>query len=111
MNTRTHGRMMLGAALGCLLLLGACGGGGEQAEGSLRDILQVVDDHADELVALKGVSAVGVGVMGPGQACVRIYVVELTDELRDRLPAKLEGHPVDIEVSGEFVPVEKSDGS
>jgi len=70
-----------------------------------------MDDHADELVAIDGVSAVGVSKLPNGRRFVCIYVIELTDELRTMLPTELEGHPVGIEVSGDFVPVEKSGDS
>jgi hypothetical protein len=91
-------------AAGCALALGACNsGGGDMPD---KDIMAVVDEHAPRLIQIEGVSGVAVGRLPRGRPCVRIYVVELTDELRAQLPDELEGYPVDIEVSGEFRPLE-----
>ncbi|MCP4573879.1 MAG: hypothetical protein GY838_16090 [bacterium] len=97
-------------ALCCIPFLGACGGGDadESTGGTERSptLAEVVDRHADELVAMDGVSAVGAAMLPGRRPCVRVFVVELTEELRELLPEHLEGYPVDIEVSGDFVPVE-----
>lgn len=94
--------------LGGAVLLGAGGCGGRDADPGID---AVVDRHAEELVALDGVSAVGVGIQVTGRPCVRIYVIELTAELRTLLPSDLEGHPVEIVVAGDFVPVAQEDES
>lgn len=111
MMARTQRLAMIVATLGCAVILGACGGGDGETAAPSRDIIEVMDDHADELVAIDGVSAVGVSRLPTGRRCVRIYVIEFTDELRALLPTELEGHPVDIVVSGDFVPVEKAGDS
>jgi len=69
------------------------------------DITTVVDMHAPQLMAIPGVTAVAVGELAPGEPCVRIYVDEVTDDLRAQLPTTLEGWPVDVEESGEIRPL------
>ncbi len=90
---------------GCALVLGACqsGSGDDMPD---KDIMTVVDEHAPRLIDIEGVVGVAVGELPTGELCVRIYVIEMTDELRAQLPSRLDGHPVDIEVSGEFRPME-----
>ena len=96
------------AALAIALGLGACGG---DDAGEKPDIDEVVDRHAAELVAIEGVSAVAAGYQklrdgSDGPPFVHVWVTELTDALRARLPSRLEGYPVVIEETGGFVPVE-----
>ena len=70
-----------------------------------RDIKTVMDAHVDELMAIPGVAAVAIGELDDRTPCIKVYVIEQTEELGGRIPKSLEGHPVVIEVSGEIKPL------
>jgi hypothetical protein len=65
------------------------------------DIAQVLDQHQDRLMAVSGVTGVGIGERNSKSAIV-IMVRQLTPDLKARLPQVIEGHPVVIEQSGEI---------
>jgi hypothetical protein len=75
-----------------------------------QDINTVMEAHVDDLMALDGVAGVGIGALDDGTPCIKVFVVERTDELDARIPKKLEGHPVVVEVSGTFEPLSGDDG-
>jgi hypothetical protein len=66
------------------------------------NIEQVFDRHHDQLMAVPGVTGLGVGDKD-GKPAIIILVRQLTLDLKARLPRALEGHPVVIEQSGEIV--------
>lgn len=70
-----------------------------------RDIQTVQEAHIPALMALDGVTGVAIGALDDGTPCIVIYVNQLTDELRAKLPTSLEGHPVRVEATGEFRPL------
>jgi hypothetical protein len=69
---------------------------------SHEPIMRVMDKHVDELMAHAGVVGVAVGMTAAHVPCIQVLVIDLTDELRDSIPAEIEGHPVIIEVTGEI---------
>jgi len=71
----------------------------------MRDINRVMEAHADELMAIDGVTAVAVGALSDGTPCIQIYVVKKTGGLLRRIPKTLDGHPVLVEVSGIIRPM------
>lgn len=70
-----------------------------------RDIQTVQEANIPSLMAIEGVTGVAIGALDDGTPCIVIYVKELTDALRTKLPTSLEKHPVRIEVSGEIRPL------
>lgn len=70
-----------------------------------RDVKTVMEAHVDNLMAMPGVAGVAISELEDGTPCIMVMVVELTDELKRTIPKTLEGHPVIIEVSGEFKPM------
>lgn len=104
MRGRTTGPTTIVAFLVLAWSLAGCGGA------TFAEAEAVVEAHADSLVAIDGVSAVAAGKFENGKPCVRIYVEELTAELRALLPEKLDGIEVDVVVAGEFVPEKKTPG-
>ena len=70
-----------------------------------RDIKTVMDAHVGELMEIPGVVAVAIGELDDKTPCIKVYVIEQTEELGRRIPKSLEGHPVVIEVSGEIKPL------
>ncbi|MBI4721358.1 MAG: hypothetical protein HY770_09105 [Chitinivibrionia bacterium] len=70
-----------------------------------RDIKTVMEAHVGDLMAMPGVAGVAIGELDNGTPCIIVMVVDLTDDLKRTIPKDLEGHPVIIEVSGEFKPM------
>jgi hypothetical protein len=70
-----------------------------------RNITSVMEAHVDDLMAIPGVVGVAVGELGDGTPCIQVLVTERTRELRRKIPRTLEGHPVDIVVSGVIRPL------
>lgn len=90
----------------------ACGqaGSGElQGEGvrpiQQKTIERVLEKHTDSLMALPGVVGTAQGLCS-GQPCIRVFVVEKTPELLNRIPSDIEGYPVSVEETGEIKPLE-----
>jgi hypothetical protein len=69
------------------------------------DVMRAMNAHAQRLMAVPGVVGVAVGALGDGRPCIRVYVVKRTREHGERIPAEIEGYPVDIEESGEIRPM------
>lgn len=62
-------------------------------------IEQALDRHQPEIMALKGVTGVGIGLRD-AKPVILVMVETSTAELVDRLPSELDGHPVVIEAVG-----------
>ena len=56
---------------------------------------------ANELMPVSGISAVGISECD-GTPCLKVYVVELTEELDERIPLEFQGHEVVVDESGEI---------
>ena len=68
-----------------------------------RAIEEVKAAHEMRLMNIEGVQGVGIGQQGKGDGlAIKVYVDNKTKSLQEKLPKELEGHPVEIEVSGEF---------
>ena len=65
----------------------------------MRPIDDVLKTSTPRLLAIPGVVGVGEGQL-EGKPAVQVMVVELTSELRRRLPTTLNGHPVQIVETG-----------
>jgi len=66
-----------------------------------KTIEEAVSRHAPDLMALPGVVGVAQGQCG-GRPCIRVYVIEKIPELEQKIPARLDGFPVVIDVTGEI---------
>jgi hypothetical protein len=66
------------------------------------NIEQVFSDSHDQLMAIPGVTGIGIGSKD-GKPAIVIMVKQLTPALKARLPQSLKGHPVVVEQSGEIV--------
>lgn len=67
------------------------------------NIEQVMARHQDQLMAIPGVTGIGIGEQN-GQPAIVIMVNRLTLELKARLPRQLDGFPVVVEQSGAITP-------
>ncbi len=74
--------------------------GGHQ-EMTSKTIEQVLKEHTNEWMALPGVVGTGIGECA-GEPCIRVFVVEKTNELMSKFPARLQGYVVDVQESGRF---------
>jgi len=71
---------------------------GSMADGNITAILKT---HTAEWMAVPGVVAVGEGEF-EGQPCVRVYVIEKTEEIAKSIPSAVKGFRVVVETSGEI---------
>lgn len=97
-----------------LLLSAACNVAGQrpvektaQKESMPRkDINEVLNEHDEELMAMPGVVGVYVGLMPDDKTlCLKVMVVEQTEDLKKKIPQTLEGYSVLIEESGVIRPL------
>ena len=63
-----------------------------------KSIEQVLRENTDRWMALPGVVGTAQGLCGK-KPCIKIYASQMTDEIK-KIPSKIEGYTVDIEVSG-----------
>lgn len=77
----------------------------EQSVMPTRDINEVKEAHTAEWMALPGVVGVYIGAREDSTLCIRVMVIKKTAELEKKIPQFLEGHPVEIEETGEIKPL------
>ena len=71
-----------------------------------KDIEEVLKSHEGELMAIPGVVGIYIGQLPDGKtSCLKVMVVEDSENPRARIPAVIEGHPVVIEESGVLRPL------
>jgi hypothetical protein len=88
------------------IMISACQPGHESRNHMpIRDIKAVMEAHVEDLMAIPGVVGVAIGELDNGTPCIKVMVIELTDELDRKIPKTLEGHPVLVVESGEFKPM------
>lgn len=66
-----------------------------------KTIEEVLKEHTEELMSLPGVVGTAQGICND-KPCIKVYVVEKTPELDQKIPDILEGYPVVMEESGEI---------
>ena len=72
-----------------------------------RDIDAVLRAHDRELLAIKGVVGVYVGVLEDGKTpCLKVMVVAKSAEIERAVPKTIEDYPVVIEATGEIRPLQ-----
>jgi hypothetical protein len=79
--------------------------GGSRAE---KTIQQVLADHTDSLMAVPGIVGVAHGECS-GQPCIRVFVVNKTEELLKLVPPVIEGYQVAVDETGEIKALEEGD--
>lgn len=102
MPRRSVGRAV--ATIAAAIGLASCGGGagGNQEERQAvtsKPIEAVLAAHSDSLMALPGVVGTAIGLCD-GARCIRVFLAAPNDATRLRIPARLEGYPVKVEVTG-----------
>ncbi len=71
----------------------------------LRDINDVMRDHTERIMAVPGVVGLYIGQREDSTMCIKVMVLEESEELTTKIPKELEGHPVVIDVTGEIKPL------
>ena len=72
----------------------------------LAEIRRVLDAHAPALMEIPGVVGVAVGLLGDrATPCIRVLVERRTPGIEE-LPSTLEGHPLVVEETGPFRPLD-----
>jgi len=80
----------------------ACRSAEESMDKPTRPIEAVLAEHAPSLMAIDGVVAVGQSVGKDGTPCIRVFLKAKDPAAMKRIPSRIEGHPVDVVVSGEI---------
>ncbi len=97
-------------AVACLLWLvaGAAACGQPSAEAVPEEqplvkkpIEQVLREHTYSLMTLPGVVGTAQGLCDDNP-CIRVFVVEATEELLKQIPKEIAGYTVDVQQTGEF---------
>lgn len=70
-----------------------------------KPIEVVLREYTDSLMAVPGVVGTGQGECG-GAPCIRVFVVQKTSALVDKIPSMLDGYMVDVVVTGEIEALE-----
>jgi hypothetical protein len=65
-----------------------------------RPIVEVLKDHARDLMSIPGVLGAGQGLC-EGKPCIKVFVIKKTPELVQKIPDTLDGYPVVIEETWE----------
>ncbi len=74
---------------------------GEEKEMSVKTIKEVLKEHTEELMSLPGVVGTAQGLCDD-KPCIKVFVIEKTPELAQKIPDILEGYQVIIEETGEI---------
>lgn len=68
-----------------------------------RSIDEVLAAHSDSLMALPGVVGTAIGLCD-GERCITVLLADSNPETKRRIPARLEGFRVRVEVTGAIRP-------
>jgi len=78
------------------------GGGGGTV--TARSIDEVLAAHTDSLMALPGVVGTAIGLCD-GERCIKVLLADSNPGTRRRIPDRLEGYRVLVEVTGTIKPL------
>lgn len=71
-----------------------------------KTIEAVLEEHTDEWMSIPGVVGTAIGASN-GEPCIKVYVLEKTDELTEKIPSQVEGFPVVMQQTGEVRALEE----
>jgi hypothetical protein len=75
----------------------------DQSKKDLNDIESVRNKYEAEIMAIPGVTGIGIGEGNHlSSRVIKVYVDGKSSDLEKRIPKELEGYPVKTEVTGEF---------
>lgn len=64
-----------------------------------KAIDEVLREHVKALMSIPGVVGAGQGLC-EGKPCIKVYVIEKTPEMEQKIPDILDGYPVMVEETG-----------
>jgi len=64
-------------------------------------IEEVIKERGQQILAIPNVVGIGEGLCD-GKPCIKVFVVEITPELEQKIPKELESYPVEIIETGEI---------
>ena len=73
-----------------------------------KTIEQVLQEQTDSLMALPGVVGTAMGLCS-GEPCIKVLVVEKTDDLLKQIPTEIEGYQVAVDETGEIKALDEAD--
>jgi hypothetical protein len=88
-----------------VLALAGCGGDGSEEPAPAMTAAEVIAMHDDSLLALPGVVGVYEGRTDAGVTVIRVMLAEATPETERQIPKRLDGYPVEVEVTGRIEPM------
>lgn len=74
---------------------------GENTNMSQRTIEEILREQSKKLMSVPGVVGVAQGLCG-AEPCIRVFVVQKTEEIEKKIPTHLGRYPVILEETGEF---------
>jgi hypothetical protein len=83
----------------------ACSSGAARGGATMtaRSIDEVLAAHTDSLMALPGVVGTAIGLC-EGERCIKVLVADSNPATKRRIPDRLEGYRVLVEVTGTITP-------
>ena len=66
-----------------------------------KAIEAVLAERTEQWMSIAGVTGTGIGLCDD-QPCLVVFINRDTEELRERIPERVEGYVVDFRVTGEF---------
>ena len=81
----------------------ACSGKGRSDTVPARSIDEVLAAHTDSLLAVPGVTGTAIGLCD-GEQCIKVFLADSSAEAKARIPSRLEGYRVVVEVTGPIRP-------
>jgi hypothetical protein len=95
--------LLLAAGIACSGSHGGASERGTETSVPARSIDDVLAAHRDSLLALPGVVGTAIALYD-GERCIRVMLADTSAEAKARIPARLEGYRVVVEVTGPFRP-------
>jgi len=95
--------MMIGRVLLVAGVLACSGAQRRESTVPARSIDQVLAAHTDSLMALPGVQGTTIGLCD-GERCIKVLVADSNPATKGRIPTRLEGYRVVVEVTGTISP-------
>lgn len=84
-------------------IFAACSGSQGSATVPARSIDEVLAAHTDSLLALPGVVGTAIGLCD-GERCIKVFLADSSVDTKARIPPRLEGYRVVVEVTGTIRP-------
>ncbi len=102
------GRRAALAALGLVMLVvAACRGRARSPEPPAEPAAEVIVREGPAIMGIPGVAGLYEGRSPGGETVIRVMLVSAADSLVRRIPRRLGGYRVEIEVSGEIRPLDR----